>query len=87
MRSKRTAKTVLIPLDLILFPEPVTAGMSLYELVAMARFYRNSNKHRKPITVRSVPNAEHFTLTDGRHRCVASMIAGRKTILAEIEAP
>jgi hypothetical protein len=73
----------LIPLDRILFPEPVTAGMSLFELVAMARFYRNGNGHRKPIVVRRVGDV--FSLTDGRHRCVASMIAGRKVVLAVVE--
>ena len=71
-----------IPLDRLLFPEPVSAGMNPLELMAMALRYRATNEHRKPITV--TREGRYYRIADGRHRAVAAMIAGRKTVLARV---
>jgi hypothetical protein len=74
----------LIPINRLIFPEPVSAGMNPYVLMAMAYEYRATNEHRKPIKVRDERNG-YYSLVDGRHRVVASMMAGRKTVLAKVE--
>lgn len=71
-----------IPLHRVLFPEPVTAGMSLKVLADLAELYRTTNEDAEPILVRR--QGDIFTITDGRHRAVASMVAGRKTVLAVV---
>jgi hypothetical protein len=72
-----------IPIALILFPEPVSAGMDPYILMSLAGMYRKTNEDTTPIEVRKA--GPFYRLTDGRHRVVASMIAGRKTIWALVE--
>ena len=42
-----------------------------------------ANEHTTPITVR--PRGDVYELIDGRHRAVASMMAGRKQVLAEVQ--
>ena len=73
---------ILVELDLLLFPEPVTAGMNPFVLMSLAHFYRAGNEHTVPITV--TREGSFFRISDGRHRAVASMIAGRKVVRAEI---
>lgn len=72
----------LLELDRLLFPQPVSAGMNPFVLMSLAYFYRSGNEHADPIRV--TPTGAFYRISDGRHRAVASMIAGRKTILAEI---
>jgi hypothetical protein len=73
---------ILIGLDRLLFPEPVSAGMNPFLLMSLAYFYRSGNEHAAPIQVS--PVASFYRISDGRHRAAAAMIAGRKVILAEI---
>lgn len=73
----------LVPLDRLLFPEPVTAGMNPFVLMSLAYLYRAGNEHTTPIRVTRC--GDLYRITDGRHRAVASMIAGRKTVLAKIK--
>jgi len=72
----------LLQLDRLLFPEPVSAGMNPFVLMSLAYFYRSGNEHLEPIQVTHVQS--FYRISDGRHRAVASMIAGRKLVLAEI---
>lgn len=72
----------MIPLDQVLYPEPVTAGLNPLVLMSLAYHYRAGNDHTPPITV--TQHGDLYRITDGRHRAVASMIAGRKTILAKV---
>lgn len=73
---------ILIELNRLLYPEPVSAGMNPFVLMSLAYFYRSGNEHTAPIQV--TPVSAFYRISDGRHRAVAAMIAGRKTILAEI---
>lgn len=70
-----------VPLDHLLFPEPVAAGMSPYVVLGLVPLYRNSNEHTTPIEVAREPSG-YFRIVDGRHRAVASMMAGRKYVMA-----
>ena len=72
----------LVELDRLLFPEPVSAGMNPFVLMSLAQVYRSGNEHLEPITI--TPEGSVYRISDGRHRAVASMIAGRKVVLAEI---
>lgn len=72
-----------VPIRQILFRDPVAAGMDPYVLMALTKMFRCSNEDVEPILVRVT--GDYYTLLDGRHRTVASMMAGRKTVLAEIE--
>lgn len=73
---------VLIELDRLLFPEPVTAGMNPFVLMSLAYLYRSGNEHVEPIEV--TREGRYYRIREGRHRAVASMMAGRKVVLAEI---
>lgn len=73
-----------VPLDRILMCEPVSAGMNVLVLFSLAHLYRSSNEHVEPIHIRHVSDGI-YRITDGRHRAIASLIAGRKTVEAEIE--
>lgn len=74
---------MMIPLDRILYPEPVSGGLNPYVLMSLAYMYRSTNEHAPAVTVQR--EGDYMRLTDGRHRCIASMMAGRKLILAEEE--
>jgi hypothetical protein len=72
-----------IPVHLILMPEPVSCGMDPYVLFSLAGTYRKTNEHAPAILVTRY--GDLYKLTDGRHRLMASHMAGRKTIWAVIE--
>lgn len=70
-----------VPLDRLLYPEPVSAGMNYLVVASFMYRYRGTNEHLDPITVTA--EGDLWRITDGRHRAVAAMMAGRKTILAQ----
>lgn len=70
------------PIASILFPTPVSAGMNPYILMSLAYMYRATNEHAKPVEL--TVEGGYYRLKDGRHRVVASMMAGRKTILGVV---
>lgn len=74
--------TALLPIDRLLFPEPVTAGLNYLVLASFAYQYRGTNEHLDPITVTT--EGDYYRIADGRHRTIGSIIAGRKTVLATI---
>jgi hypothetical protein len=67
--------------------EPVSAGMDPYKLMAFTRQFRGTNEDREPIVIAPIPGTEFFRISDGRHRFIASVMAGRKDVLAIIEEP
>lgn len=78
-----TVTAQLLALDRLLYPEPVTAGLNPFVLMSLAYHYRAGNEHVEPIRVTC--EGQFWRISDGRHRAMASMIAGRKTVLAFIE--
>jgi len=80
----------LLPIDSLLFKEPVTAGADIFVIAALTKFYRDCNEHTTPVVVQLLAQAgdeKLWRIMDGRHRVIASILAGRKTVLAveEIE--
>jgi hypothetical protein len=90
MRGRLLVQAVRMPnpkhlqIDDLLFPVPVAAGMDQEKLVWWARKYRQTNEDRRPIEVTRIPGTRFYRIADGRHRTVASMMAGRRTVLAVI---
>lgn len=73
-----------VRIDRLIFPEPVSAGMNPLVVMSLCHMYRSTNDHAKPIKVK--PEIwGYYSITDGRHRAVAAMMAGRKTIWAKVE--
>jgi hypothetical protein len=77
--------TRLVPIERLLWPDPVVAGMNYLVVASLTYFYRGGNEDADPITVRA--EGAYWRIVDGRHRAVASMMAGRKTVLAVVEPP
>lgn len=72
----------LVRLDRLLYPDPVAAGMNYLVIASLVHLYRSSNEDAPPITVQQ-EGSGYWRIVDGRHRSVASMVAGRKTVLAK----
>jgi mRNA-degrading endonuclease RelE of RelBE toxin-antitoxin system len=72
-------------IDRLVFAVPVPAGLDLERILRRRRRYRMSNEDRKPIVVTRIPGTRFYRVRDGRHRVIASMGAGRRTVLAVVE--
>lgn len=72
-----------IRLDRVLFPKPVPAGCNYLLIAALALRYRSTNEDVEPILV--TREGHYYRITDGRHRVMASIIAGRRRVLATVE--
>lgn len=72
-----------IPLDRLLLKPNIPAGISLWVLLSLAQMYRSTDGDAPPITVRA--EGDHYRVLDGRHRYLASVIAGRMDVLATLE--
>lgn len=76
-----------VPLNRLLFPEPVTAGMNLLVVASITYAMRGTNEPiEPPIKVEPIRHEGRllFQIHDGRHRAVAAMMAGRKTVTATL---
>lgn len=72
-----------VPLDRLLLKPNVSAGVSPWVLFSLAQMYRSTDGDAPPITVR--PEGDHYRVLDGRHRYLASVIAGRVDVLCQLE--
>ena len=76
--------TKRIPLGRILMPKKtVTAGMNIGVLITLGHLMRSTTENVKPIKVRR--EGDYYRITDGRHRFMASAIAGRSHVRARVE--
>lgn len=75
----------LVPLDVLLMPPNVPAGMD-WAVVGLwvARFRKTAEPCDPAIQVAPVKGTEFYRVSDGRHRVVASLVAGRTHIEATI---
>lgn len=71
-----------VRLDRILLPVSVPAGMSPLVVMSLAYLYRASNEDVEPVEL--TRHGRFYRVTDGRHRVVASHIAGRRRVLAVV---
>jgi hypothetical protein len=75
---------VRIPLDRLLLKPNIPAGASVLVISSLVLLYRNSGEDTEPILVREAGEGL-YRILDGRHRFMASVIAGRTTVLATLE--
>jgi hypothetical protein len=75
---------VRVPLDRLLLKANVPAGANYLRGAAFALHYRSTTEDLDPILVREAGDGL-WRVLDGRHRFLASVIAGRHDILAQIE--
>jgi SH3-like domain-containing protein len=71
-----------IRVDRCLIPPNVAAGMNPLVVMSLTYMYRATDEDAPPITVRR--EGRHWRIVDGRHRWVASVMAGRRRVLAEV---
>lgn len=76
-------KTFQARIDRLRFKDPIAAGLNPYNLLGMVPLLRGSNEDHDPILVSpACPTCGDRIVLDGRHRWIASVIAGRSTVLA-----
>lgn len=79
-----TGQQFRVPLEQLCISRNVTAGLNPLVLLSLAYRYRSTTDDTDPITVVAL-GPGRYRISDGRHRYVASLIAGRLDILAELE--
>lgn len=72
--------TVRIPLHQITVLPNIPAGMNPYVVMSLTYLYRSTSDDTVPIKV--IRDGELYKIVDGRHRFVASLMAGRPDVLA-----
>lgn len=68
--------------DLRFGPNP-PGGMNPYVLMSLAYQMRSTTNDPEPILVTEEPDGS-YRVTDGRHRAVAALVAGRPDVLATL---
>jgi hypothetical protein len=80
--------TIRVPVELLRFKVPIAAGMNPYTLMGMVPLLRGSAEDHDPILVTTAcPTCHVRVVLDGRHRWIASVVAGRPDVLATEETP
>jgi hypothetical protein len=79
---------IRVPITRLRFKVPITAGMNPYTLLGLVPLLRDTSQDHPPILVGPpCPECGVRIDLDGRHRWIASVMAGRHDVLAmeEIE--
>jgi hypothetical protein len=74
------AEAERIRVDRILVPPNLPTGMNPFVIMSLAHLYRSTTEDAPPIEV--TREGRYYRVTDGRHRFVASLVAGRRRVLA-----
>lgn len=74
-----------IPISRLVLKDNIPAGANLLVIASLALMYRSSSEDAEPAEVRDLGNG-YWRVLDGRHRFLASVIAGRPDLLCEIES-
>lgn len=82
--NKSVGSVSHIPLEYLSVSKPVPAGMNPYVVMALTYKFRSSSEDVAPIQVVEQVAGRGYRIIDGRHRYVASLMAGRSTVLAEV---
>jgi hypothetical protein len=73
------------PINRLRFKDPIAAGMNPYTLLGMVPLLRNEARDHPPIEIAQVcPSCGTGTAMDGRHRWIASVMAGRSDVAGEL---
>lgn len=75
---------VQVRLEDLRLPPNVPAGMNFLQLGHFAYLLRATNEDLDPVTVEALPDGT-YRLTDGRHRAIAALIAGRPHVSAVVQ--
>jgi len=75
--------SVRVPLHMIRVRPNVTAGMNLLVVAVLVQLMRCSTDDPDPALV--VPDGDGWRVTDGRHRYVAALMAGRPDLLCVVD--
>lgn len=79
-----TGDTFRVPVDRLRFKAPIAAGMNPFTLMGLVPLLRNTSMDHDPILVSpACPTCGDRIVLDGRHRWVASVMAGRADVLAQ----
>jgi hypothetical protein len=71
------------PVEKLRFKAPIAAGMNPFTLMGLVPLLRNTSQNHDPILVSPpCPTCGDRVVIDGRHRWIASVIAGRADVLA-----
>lgn len=83
-----TGDTFRVPVNRLRFKDPIAAGMDACILLGMVPLLRRTAHDHEPILVSPpCPTCGDRIALDGRHRWIASVIAGRADVLATEETP
>jgi hypothetical protein len=73
-----------IPIEDLRLPVPVSAGMNYLKIGFYVYELRATTKDHEPIAVRPCGDGS-YRITDGRHRAISALVAGRRDVLATLE--
>jgi hypothetical protein len=75
--------TFRVPITALRFKDVITAGLDPYTLMSLVPRLRKTSQDHKPVLVsQPCPACGSRIALDGRHRWIASVIAGRHDVLA-----
>lgn len=75
-----------MPLDRLLFLANMPAGLDWAVIgLHVCRLRKTALPCDPPVKVKPVGDTGFYRVTDGRHRCIAAMIAGREAIEYELD--
>ena len=79
------SSTRRLRIDRLLLLPNIPSGMNPLVLMSLVYMYRSTDHDAEPITVTPTEYPGVYRIKDGRHRFMASVIAGRRRVLAVIE--
>jgi hypothetical protein len=80
-RPSRAQNTFRVRIEDLLLPPNLPAGMDVLTLFSLVALLHKTTEDPEPVTVQR--EQSHWRITDGRHRAIAALIAGRIDVLAE----
>jgi hypothetical protein len=84
-RPSSARRLFRVRIEDLLLPPNLPAGMDVLTLFSLAALLHKTTEDPEPVSVRREDS--HWRITDGRHRAIAALIAGRTDVLAEETAP
>ena len=76
----QTQATFRVRIEELLLPPNLPAGMDVLTLFSLTALLHKTTEDPEPVLVER--EGSHWRITDGRHRAIAALIAGRSDVLA-----
>ena len=80
-RPGSAQNTFRVRIEDLLLPPNLPAGMDVLTLFSLAALLHKTTEDPEPVSVQR--EQSHWRITDGRHRAIAALIAGRPDVLAQ----